>query len=438
MRAAESSATTFQEFHRLAAALYAQNRLGDALAVCLQAANRYSNLDVAHYNVGIIYTSMGRHTDARNAYTTALQLNPRNHAAHAGLADAYSNLGDEQAALRHFQTSMALNPCERVQCTGDSAPIRVLQIASAISTHVNANTGKLFDPSAFEATTICLEFWDAARGLPEHDVVFNIISDADTAGPALQNCEQLLQLTNARVLNHPHKIRGTGRTDVAARLGGIEGLCVPRSVPLTKAELAARGEDVLTEHGLHFPLLLRAPGYHNGRYFVLVPSPESLANCLCDLPGENLLALEWVDTRASDGAFWKYRVMMIGGALYALHLAIADDWNVHYATANMQEHPKRREAEACFLKDFRAFLGSSAVTALERVCAELQLDYGGIDFGLDADGRVVVFEANATMAVLDPPSDECFAYRQANVNLIRSALQDAFRRAASAAVSTAP
>jgi hypothetical protein len=55
------------------------------------------------------------------------------------------------------------------------------------------------------------------------------------------------------------------------------------------------------------------------------------------------------------------------------------------------------------------------MAALERVRELLALDYAGIDFSLDATGRVVVFEANATMIVLPPGPDPIWDYRRAPV-----------------------
>jgi hypothetical protein len=59
----------------------------------------------------------------------------------------------------------------------------------------------------------------------------------------------------------------------------------------------------------------------------------------------------------------------------------------------------------------RGVLGPRAVAALDAIVVELGLDYGGIDFGLDGDGNVLLYEANATMAVFRPPPDPRFAYR---------------------------
>ena len=48
------------------------------------------------------------------------------------------------------------------------------------------------------------------------------------------------------------------------------------------------------------------------------------------------------------------------------------------------------------------------------------LDYAGVDFGLLPDGRVLVFEANATMLV-HPEPEGCFAYRNPAVQAIQRA-----------------
>jgi hypothetical protein len=104
--------------------------------------------------------------------------------------------------------------------------------------------------------------------------------------------------------------------------------------------------------------------------------------------------------------------MTIGGRLYPLHLAIGQDWKVHYYSAGMGEHSTYRDEERLFLHDMHGTLGPLAVAALEAIASTLGLDYGGIDFTLDADGRVVVFEANATMVILPPDSDPRWDYRR--------------------------
>lgn len=61
--------------------------------------------------------------------------------------------------------------------------------------------------------------------------------------------------------------------------------------------------------------------------------------------------------------------------------------------------------------------------ALARIQATLGLDYAGIDFGLNAAGDLLLFEANATMVVNPPEPDERWAYRRPAVERIFDAVR---------------
>jgi hypothetical protein len=104
--------------------------------------------------------------------------------------------------------------------------------------------------------------------------------------------------------------------------------------------------------------------------------------------------------------------MFIDGVLYPLHLAVSSDWKVHYFSADMARHAAFREEERRFLRDMPGVLGTRAMRALERVCATLGLEYAGIDFALAPDGTVLLFEANATMALVPPAPGEIWDYRR--------------------------
>ncbi len=97
-----------------------------------------------------------------------------------------------------------------------------------------------------------------------------------------------------------------------------------------------------------FPLLLRSPGYHTGRNFILVEQADQLSAAAASLPGSDLLVIEYLDSRGKDGNARKYRVMMIGGQIYPLHLAISGNWKVHYFTSDMADKPDHRREEAAF------------------------------------------------------------------------------------------
>jgi glutathione synthase/RimK-type ligase-like ATP-grasp enzyme len=169
-------------------------------------------------------------------------------------------------------------------------------------------------------------------------------------------------------------------------------------------------------------LLLRSPGFHTGHYFVFVESANELAAAATELPGDDLLVIEYLDARGVDGNARKYRVMIVDGRIYPMHLAISHQWKVHYFTADMTDRVDHRTEDAAFLENMPAVLGKKAMMALEAIAAELNLDYCGIDFGLSHDGDILLFEANATMVVNSPDPDERWDYRRPAVTKILDAV----------------
>jgi hypothetical protein len=170
--------------------------------------------------------------------------------------------------------------------------------------------------------------------------------------------------------------------------------------------------NTLSERGLSFPLLLRSPGYHTGRNFVMVQRCADVSGAAAELPGEELLAIEYLDARGADGNARKYRVMMIDGQLYPLHLAVSQNWKVHYFTSDMAAEEGYRLEEVKFLENMPSVLGDKAMRALAEIRDALGLDYAGVDFGLDREGNLLLFEANATMVIAKPGDDPRWHYRR--------------------------
>jgi len=219
-------------------------------------------------------------------------------------------------------------------------------------------------------------------------------------------------------------VMGTGRGDNARRLSRLPGVLAPETVTLPR-EVLNSGDAVaaLARHGLRFPLLLRTPGFHTGRHFILVDRPTALQEAMAGLPGVELTAIQYLDSRSADGKIRKYRVMMIDGRLYPLHVAVSSHWKVHYFTAEMADHAEHRAEDAEFLRNMPVVLGSRAMTALERIESTLGLDYAGIDFGLSPAGDVLLYEANATMVVNPTGPDERWVYRRPAVERIYAAVR---------------
>jgi glutathione synthase/RimK-type ligase-like ATP-grasp enzyme len=204
---------------------------------------------------------------------------------------------------------------------------------------------------------------------------------------------------------------------------------MPRTATLPRELLSSPdAAATVARHGFHFPLLVRTPGFHTGRHFLRVEAPAALAGAVAQLPGKDLTVIEFLNARGADGKVRKYRVMMIDGDLYPLHVAISSHWKIHYFTAEMAEQADHRAEDADFLANMPGVLGSRAMDALAHIQSTLGLDYAGIDFGLSATGDVLLFEANATMVVNPPEPDERWAYRRPAVERIFAAVRNMLLR----------
>ena len=303
---------------------------------------------------------------------------------------------------------------------GTTEPMPVLLLISAA--RGNAPFQALLDNRVFLVTVIVAEYFDDAQPLPPHRLVVNAIGDADLCAAALRSAGKIVARSQAPVLNLPAAVLATGRADNAARLSAIPGVVTPATLDLPAETLAgADASAVIAAHGFTFPLLVRAPGYHAGLHFHLIEGAGDIQKTLASLPGRKLSLIQYLDARGADGKARKYRVMMVGGHLYPAHAAISGHWKIHYFSADMAEYPEHRAEDAAFLQDMPAVLGERAVRALEAIRDTLALDYVGIDFGLDREGRVLLFEANAAMTIHPPGPDERWAYRREPVARILDA-----------------
>ncbi len=378
----------------------------------------------AHVNLGNAHFVRGAFEAARAAYATALTLDPGDADAHQGISYALVRLDRDAEAAEHRERGFAGRSITTGSFRGAAPPIDVLLLVAAAGGSIYADA--LLDDTIFRTTTLVADVDDPAPPpLPPHHVVFNALADADRVPAALAAMERRFGDT-AGVINAPERVLATTRAGNARRLASIAGVRTPQTVAIPRASLVRSGATALIMRGFTFPLLLRSPGYQTGRHFVRVDAPDDVAGALEALPGDTLLALEFVDVRDRAGAVRKYRMMIVDGALYPMHLAVAEHWKVHYVTARMDDAANRAEDER-FLTDPAGVLGAPAMTALAGVRDVLGLDYAGIDFGLDAAGRVVVFEANATMIVLPPPVESIWDYRRAPVARIVGAVQTMLR-----------
>ena len=360
------------------------------------------NEAAGHANLANLLLHMSNHKAAKEHYDIALRLEPGLAGIHQGLAAYYQSQGQFGLARYHEERGYGCQPVSYTSFWGRGAPVSMVILVSAIGGNIPWRL--MLDRSVFRASVVVAEYFDQRRSLPPHRLIFNTIGEMDLCRLGLEAALRLVQGATAPIINHPAAVLKTGRMTNAKRMARIPGVIAPHMGVFGKAMLMEEAsEAALASQGFAFPLLLRSPGFHGGEHFVLVSTLNALKDALHGLPGDQLFVIEWLDSRSADGLFRKYRVMSIDGVLYPMHLAITSHWKAHYFTSETATNETYRREEAAFLNDFSAVIGPAASAALQGISRELALEYCGIDFGIDRQGNILFYEANATM-VITPPS----------------------------------
>ena len=373
----------------------------------------------AHAGLGSVLYRNGELDAAERHCRRAIELDPGLVSAHRNLAGILADQGQHAEARSHRDAAFAANNVEVHRPPHPRATVLVLTTCDS----GNIPHRHLLPTDRYAHIDWFIEYATAGQAdrLPAYDVAFNIIGDADYCEPTAAAVQAFVQDCAARVLNHPSRIGPTRRDRLPAHLAGIQGLVVPMAARLDPQDAA--GVDLaawIEGQGLALPLLMRPIGSHGGQGLMLATSPETLAGFDA---AQGAYATEYCDFRSpADGLFRKYRAIFVDRSPYPYHLGISDHWLVHYATSLTPGDGALQAEELRFLEDPQGALGAAAWTAIAAIGARLDLDYAGVDFSLMPDGRVLVFEANATMLTHTealPPLDRKNPY----VERITSAFQ---------------
>lgn len=386
----------------------------------------------AYNNLGVAFKNQGKFDEATDCYRHALAIKPDYAKALFNLGTTYFIKKDFAPAMKWYQASLAVDP-HQVEAHQNMAAILLdegrldeaqrhrdlayRKQAVFIDTSPNptrtvlvlwaAGTGNVPIEFLLPTKTNTRIVWmmeyateEQARTLPDYDLVFNAIGDEDVTGPTKESVERFLRDCDKPVLNLPAAVARTARDLIPALLAPIDYVLTPLTVRLDPKDFKAQ---LLKMSDIHFPVLVRPGGSHGGAHLVKVETALALAE-LVPWNTDVYYATNYHDYRSTDGYYRKYRMVFIDRQPYAYHLAIGEHWMIHYETAGMLDESWKRAEELAFLENPGAAIGPQAMTAVEAIGCKLDLDYCGLDFSIVPDGRVLVFEANATM--LAHPEDE--------------------------------
>ena len=391
---------------------------------------------------GKLYNQLGKLHFELNEHDAALEYLARAIAIDATDADSIywtasirQQQGDIEAAELAYAEAAKLQPLIRRAAAKFPAEFRVLALFAPFAG--NLPTGYLFKDAAYDTDTLAL--FAASRYDPEIlkqgvQVVVNLISDADQAAGLLPQAALLVDQLDRPTVNDPRKIARTTRDAVAERLQDMPG-CRVAKVLRQKAGTDLTLERLLAVLPSAATILVRPVGTHGGDDFEKLEDPAELEQALAQRTDTDRYLIEYIDYRSADGYFRKYRFIFVAGQILPYHLAIASDWKVHHDSTDMVDHIWMQQEEQAFLDAPATVFNSAQYQLMREIQQRIELDYFGMDCGLDRSGNLVVFEVNASMLVHE--HNEEFPYKNPFVARIKTAFDEMLRKLAGVGKSSA-
>jgi tetratricopeptide (TPR) repeat protein len=381
---------------RLAHALKLGHDYSEAGSILRALVADYPDDPIVLKEIGRLHFSQNDLDAALESFRGVVTLDPRDADAHHWLAAIEQLRGNRREALAHYRRTTELKPLLRIPAIKAPPDFSVLLLFSPGDANTPHET--LIRAAAYDSYFLLLlpgARYDVEVLRSRAQVVFNLISDVDVGREILPEAEALVDQLGLPVVNHPRIIGRTERECVAAQLSGIPFCRVPRVFRSAAESLTERWD----RFHLGLPALVRVVGTHGGETFEKADDLRAVEEFIVRHPGATFYLSEFVDYRSTDGFFRKYRFFFVDAEILPYHLAIDKEWKVHHVSTDMANQTWMRREEEAFLNDPASVFAPQQFTALRAICDIIGLDFFGIDCAIGPDGKLIVFEVNATMLV---------------------------------------
>ncbi len=346
-------------------------------------------LSAAHASLGNIRARQSRHAEALDAYRLAAMLAWEWADAHLALSQFFDSLRDDENAERHRHLAFARRAV--YPAAVPAASLRILALMAPGGPTANAPLDYNVDHARVALHAYYLTSDTLETELPEYDIAFNAIDDAESSADAIARSAAFLAAQSKPAINDPSRLVRVRRSVLPQTLRDVAGCRVPPAARVDRERLPDANAVAFP-----FPWVVRPIDTHRGDWQERIATVAELEDYLERAPGDAFNVSAFVDYRSPDGYYRKYRVIIVDGRPHAYHLAISDAWQVHYRTSPMSEFAWMREEEQRFLERPESVFASWS-DVFGAIADAVGLDYFGVDCSLAADRTVIVFECGPNM-----------------------------------------
>src|SRR3979411_849690 len=160
-------------------------------------------------------------------------------------------LGDRQTGIAIQAEVLAFHQLFRSPCSAAKPKLRVLALAADIDMGGNTPIEFLLEDSGIELLTLYVLPGAALPApLPDHDVAIVIASDSEECREALGIIDASVARWPRPMLNPPRLVCNLDRDKLHCLLNGIEGLEIPATIAVTRAQLSELAQSILSCSGI--------------------------------------------------------------------------------------------------------------------------------------------------------------------------------------------
>ncbi|MDB5595765.1 MAG: hypothetical protein JWM36_2726 [Hyphomicrobiales bacterium] len=251
--------------------------------------------------------------------------------------------------------------------------------------------------------------------LPDCDLVFVAVAESDDNRDLLRRVGEVALSPPRPMVNAPHNIARLTRDGAWQILHEAPGISYPVNLRCDRSTLVSDLPRAFTQETplgtITYPLIVRPLDSHAGAGLAKIEDKFDLADYLSTQSAEQFYVAPFIDYRSVDGHYRKFRVVLIAGVPWPVHMAISDHWMIHYLNADMINNPSNRLEEELFMSRFKVDFARRHAGAFHEIHQRTQLDYVLLDCA-EIGGELLIFEIGTAMIVhsLDPV--EVFPYKK--------------------------
>lgn len=356
-----------------------------------------------------------------------VEMDPADANALLDLATIFQLGGDPALGLEFQERALAQRQHYRLQDADGRHALKVLAIASRGLIMDNMPVEFLLEHSSVQLETLYVgEGIASPRHIPDHDVAIIAVCESDTNQPLLEALETIALHWPRPIINAPGRIAQLSRDRLGRMVRGVGGLKLVTSERVLRRDLLQRGciEQLVPASADSVEWIIRPVSTHAGHGLERIKSADELAGYLMKNVADQYFVAPFIDYRSSDGKYRKYRVALIAGNSYPVHMALSQNWMVHYLNADMLDNADNRREEAAFMQHYDRTFGLRHRKALKHIADRIGLDYVVLDCAETPQGELLLFEADNGAVVHSMDSAELFPYKRPAMQRIFDATVD--------------